>query len=69
MADDRNPMRDDQERPEQGPMDSEREFPRPEKGYESPKPGDMQNPARDDEDDESIEAPGDGEDSARDQLH
>ena len=69
MADDRNPMRDNRELPEQGPMDSEREFPRPEKGYESPKPGESPKTDPDPEDDESIEEPGDGEDSTRDQLH
>ena len=69
MADDRDSMRDNQERPEQDPMDSEREFPRPEKGYESPKPGDIQKPVREPEDDDSIEEPGEGADSTRDQLH
>jgi len=36
MADERDPGRDDQERPEADPMDNERQYQPPEKGYEFP---------------------------------
>ena len=49
MADDRNPERGNQERPEQDPM--KREDPSRELGYESPKkPGDFDQPDTADDD-------------------
>ena len=69
MADDRNPERDNQERPEQDPM--KREDPSRELGYESPKkPGDFDQPdTADDDEDEEMEQPQGDESPLRNRDH
>ena len=69
MADDRNPERGNQERPEQDPM--KREDPSRELGYESPKkPGDFDQPdTADDDEDEGMEQPQGDENPLRNRDH